>query len=187
MVAAYFLFGETRGESRLATWEVPSWPVLASGLLIPLVFLLPSLSPITKYNSKVDGQALEKLRGLVQDAAKGGPVLFINERHLVTFGEINVPLVPDYENVTLMEMAMSGNESYLYRFYTDLENHRFAAIVAGKQNTGIMESGSFAEENNVWNTRVAPYILCYYEPVTMIEASAGRIGFYVPRTEQGCP
>jgi hypothetical protein len=90
-----------------------------------------------------------------------------------------------------MEMAMSNNQAYLQQFYTDLKNHRFAAIVAGKQNLGIKEEGSFAEENNIWNSRVSPYILCYYEPViilngsesfTYIEADESRIEFYLPRS-----
>jgi hypothetical protein len=123
--------------------------------------------------------------------------LFINERHLLTFHQINVPLVPEYEAVTLMEMAMSNNQPYLQQFYADLRSHRFAAIVTGKQNVGIKDEGAFAEENNVWNTRVSPYILCYYEPLTIItapdvltyiQADESRTEFYVPRAEPGvCP
>jgi len=36
-----------------------------------------------------------------------------------------------------MEMAISGNKPYLNKFYTDLASHRFAAIVATKQNLGV--------------------------------------------------
>ena len=87
-----------------------------------------------------------------------------------------------------MEMAMSNNQAYLQQFYTDLKNHRFAAIVSGKQNVGIKEEGSFADENNAWNARVSPYILCYYEPTTELEASESKIEFYVPRSTPGiCP
>jgi hypothetical protein len=134
---------------------------------------------------------------MAEKAGQKGPVLFINERHLLTFHEINLPLVPEYEAVSLMEMAMSNNQAYLQQFYTDLKTHRFAAIVTGKQNVGIQEEGAFAEENNVWNSRVSPYILCYYEPVTIvstpealtyIEADESRIEFYLPRTTPAaCP
>jgi hypothetical protein len=115
-------------------------------------------------------------------------VLFINDRQLVALGDVNVPLVYDYEVVTLMEMAMSGNQVYMAKFYDDLANHRFAAIVATKQNLAIKQEGVFAEENNVWNTFVSPYILCYYESNATIEADGTRLEIYMPRTQSGiCP
>ena len=83
---------------------------------------------------------------------------------------------------------MSGNQPYLQRFYNDLANHHFAAIVATKQNTGIKESGAFFEENNVWNSRVSPYILCYYAPVLTLEPEGNRIEVYTPSSELlNCP
>jgi hypothetical protein len=84
--------------------------------------------------------------------------------------------------VTLMEMAMSNNQTYLNGFYRDLEDHRFAAIVAVKQNVNIKQSGALAEENNVWNSRVSPYILCYYHPVLTIDPQGNRVEVYVPAT-----
>jgi len=87
-----------------------------------------------------------------------------------------------------MEMAMSGNQPYLNRFYNDLKNHRFAAIISGRQNLNIKQDGVFAEENNVWNTRVSPYILCNYESTMTIEADSTRIEIYRPRTQtENCP
>jgi hypothetical protein len=196
IVAAYFIGGKVQAESQSAWGEV-QWPVVATALLIPLIFLVPALSPAPKFNVKGNQAALEQLKSLAEQAGQKGPVLFITERHLVTFHQINLPLVPEYENVMLMEMAMSNNQPYLQQFYADLRNQRFAAIVTGKQNVGIKDEGVFADENNVWNTRISPYILCYYEPLTIatvpetrtyIEADESRIGVYVPRTTPGgCP
>jgi hypothetical protein len=94
-----------------------------------------------------------------------------------------VSLVADYEAVTLMEMAMSNNQPYLNQFYRDLERHRFAAIVAAKQNLAIKQEGPAREENNVWNSRVSPYILCYYRPIVTVEPQGNRIEVYVPAIE----
>jgi hypothetical protein len=191
VTAAFFIAGKVRLESGEHAGQALTWPVAATALLIPLVFLVPQLSPWQKFNQRSNQQAFEQLKGLAEKASQQGPVLFINERHLVTFHQVGVPLVPEYEAVSLMEMAMSHNQAYLQKFYTDLKSHRFAAIVTGKQNVGIHEEGSFAEENNTWNSLVSPYILCYYEPVTMtsapealtyIEADESRIEFYLPRT-----
>jgi hypothetical protein len=201
LLAFYCIGGKAQGEAltqpnSLAAetesgrkWgERGGWPVTALALLIPLVFLVPALSPFPKLDDKANQAAFTQLKTLSEQAGRKGPVLFINERHLVTFHQVNVPLVPDYEAVTLMEMAMSNNQVYLRQFYADLKNHRFAAIVAGKQNVGLKEEGEFADENNVWNARVSPYILCYYEPTTQIETNKSKIEFYTPRTEPGiCP
>jgi hypothetical protein len=204
LLALYFIGGKVRGESLTPTQPNPvaaenesgrkwgdrggPWPVTALALLIPLVFLVPSLSPFPNLDEKANQPAFAQLKTLSEQAGRKGPVLFINERHLVTFHQVNVPLVPDYEAVTLMEMAMSNNQVYLRQFYANLKNHRFAAIVAGKQNVGFKEEGEFADENNVWNARVSPYILCYYEPTVQIETNRSKIEFYMPRAEPGiCP
>jgi hypothetical protein len=141
------------------------------------------LSPHPKYNAGRNQQAHQQLVDIVNDFGKKGPVLFVNDRQLIALGDVDVPLVYDYEVVTLMEMAMSDNQAYLNRFYDDLANHRFAAIISGRQNLVIKQDGVFAEENNVWNTRVSPYILCHYESNTTINADTTRIEIYMPRIE----
>jgi hypothetical protein len=101
------------------------------------------------------------------------------ERQLLTFGMIpRVPLVPEYEVVSLMEMAISGNEQYLGQFYKDLADHRFAAIVAHPQNLGV-ETGDFIEESNVWNRLVAQPLLCQYKPAVTLDYS--KVQILVPR------
>ena len=188
IVAAYFIGGRVRVESNEAQIQARSWSVLAIAVVIPLLFLIPLLSPYPKYNEGINQQIYGQLIQAVNNAGKNGPVLFINERQLIALGDVKVPLVYDYEVVTLMEMAMSGNQAYLNQFYDELANHRFAAIVATKQNTGIKESGAFFEENNVWNARVSPFILCYYTPVLLLEPEGNRIEVYTPAAApQNCP
>jgi hypothetical protein len=180
VTALWFIGGQVAGESGAGPVQSrPAWPVTALAALIPILFLIPALSPRPADNAKWNQQNVEQLKTMVEGAP--GPVLFINERHFVTFGIFDTPLVPEYENVSLMEMAMSGNQQVLGRFYADLASRRFALIVAGKQNLGIKLEGAFAEENNVWNTRVSPYILCYYEPVLLLEPGRGKIEVFAPR------
>jgi hypothetical protein len=181
VVSALMIGSRMRGEDRSLQRVSISWSVIALAALIPVVFLIPSLMPYPRYNAGANQAARDQLIALVNAAAKDGPVLFINERELITFGFVNADLVPEYEAVTLMEMAMSGNADYMNRFYDDLKHLRFAAIAAGKQNLTIKDEGAFAEENNVWNTKVSPYLLCYYEPVALLEGDRSRIEFFVPR------
>jgi hypothetical protein len=188
IVAVFFVGGRVQNESGSPERPVRPWAVLTYALVMPFLFLIPILRPYPQYKQEAIQSGYRQLVETVNDLGKKGPVLFINERQMVTFGDVNVPLVPDYEVVTLMEMAMSGNQPYLDKFYSDLAHHRFAAIVATKQNKGIREEGSLMEENNIWNTRVSPYILCYYGPVLRVDSEITNVEVYVPQTEPtNCP
>jgi hypothetical protein len=188
IVALYFYSGQVRMEPGNPNMKFRPPLISAIALVIPLMILTPMLSPYPKFNKGLNQQAHQQLVDVVNELGKQGPVLFINERQMVSLGEVNVPLVYDYEVVTLMEMAMSGNQAYLNRFHDDLASHRFAAIISGRQNLIIKQDGVFSEENNVWNTYVSPYILCNYESSVTIEADSSRIEIYRPRTQsEGCP
>lgn len=188
ITAAYFIGGRVQAEPETAQIRVHSWPTFTYAALIPILFLIPLLSPYPKYDQIRNESARQQIVQAVNDLGQAGPVLFINERQLVTFGDAQVALASDYEAVTLMEMAMANNQRYMNRFQQDLRDHRFAAIVAVKQNLSIKQSGALVEENNVWNSRVSPYILCYYHAIATIEPQGNRIEIYVPTTEPNqCP
>jgi len=188
IVAVYFFSGNVGGEEGRPSFQIRSFPVMAVAMALTFLPLIPMLSPYPRYHEIENQQAHQQLVNVVNEMGKKGPVLFINDRQLVALGEVDVPLIYNYEVVTLMEMAMSGNKTYLDMFYNDLAGHRFAAIVAGRQNLNIKEDGVFAEENNVWNTYVSPYILCQYESSMTIEADQTRLEIYVPRTQSAdCP
>ncbi len=188
IIAIFFVGGNIQTEDGGAGVAVRPWAVFTYALIMPLFFLIPLLSPYPKFKEAASQSAYQQLVESVNSIGKNGPVLFINERQLVAFGDVKVPLVPDYEVVTLMEMAMSGNQPYLNTFYSDLADHRFAAIVATKQNRGIKEGGALAEENNVWNSRISPYILCYYQPAVSIDYEISNLQVYVPATVSStCP
>lgn len=187
IVAVFFIAGKVRTEEDKPATPVRPWGVFVYALVMPLVFIIPSLFPQPRYKPASYWTAYDQLVQTVNEIGRSGPVLFINERQMVTFGDVDVPLVPEYEVVTLMEMAMSGNKPYMDRFYHDLASHRFAAIVATKQNRVIKEAGPLFEENNVWNTHVSPYILCYYEPAVIINSENSNIGIYVPTEASTCP
>jgi hypothetical protein len=188
VVALYFFSGRVQVEPGKPILQIRPFFTSAIALVAPFIILVPMLSPYPKYNVGRNQEAHQQVVDIVNEISKQGPVLFINDRQLVALGDVDVPLVYDYEVVTLMEMAMSGNQVYLGQFYEDLASHRFAAIISGRQNLVIKQDGVFAEENNVWNTLVSPYILCNYESSMTIEADNTRIEIYRPRTQtQACP
>lgn len=187
-VAAYLISGRVAVEEGAAPLQIRSQPIFAAALLMPMLFVIPLLSPYREFHADINEAAHRQLVETVNEVGKSGPVLFINERQLVALGDVDVPLVADYEVVTLMEMAMSGNQPYLDRFYSDLTSQRFAAIIATRQNRIIKKEGPLFEENNVWNTRVSPYILCTYHSDMTIETDISRIEVYTPDLDvSDCP
>jgi hypothetical protein len=153
--------------SKLINWG------LALALLITSIYTLDSRSPTAGAapEPQIISQNLEIIAKAAQEARqKGGEVLFLSNRQFLTFHDIDVPLIPEYERVFLMEVAMAGDPVYLGQFYDDLRNQRFALIVSeplsreekdGRMNFGI--------ENNAWVKNVSRYILCYYEPTQTLK------------------
>jgi hypothetical protein len=185
LIAVYFLSQRVESESDSKTRFTPAtWSGIALMLIVPVAFSLMRISsPFTYEKAKAEAD-LSQLRETVQAYSESGPVLFINERELLTFKSIpNIQIVPDYEVVTLMEMAISGNQPYLDQFYKDLASHRFAAIVAQRQNLGV-STGDFIEESNVWSRLVAQPLLCQYKPILTL--TYANVQVFVPRPHP-CP
>lgn len=194
IVTAYFAADRVETESasepalsrvEVSKFEAVTWPFVALMLIVPVAFTFSRIVPPIQYDRVQANKDLSTLRATVQTYSKSGEVLFMYERHLLTFDMIpNVPIVQDYEVIPLMEMAISGNQPYLDKFYADLKNHRFTAIVATKQNLDA-NSGDFAEESALWNQLVAYHLLCEYEPTLTLESS--NIQVFVPRAMPECP
>jgi hypothetical protein len=127
--------------------------------------------------------SLEQISAAVKDAQLRGDVLFMDQRQLLTFGDIqHVDLVPAYEKKLMMDQALSGNQAYFQDFYMDLAAHRFSLIVSSPLRTPIKDSEyGFGEENNAWVKWVAKPILCYYaEEDTLNEV---KVELLVPRAD----
>ena len=94
-------------------------------------------------------------------------VLFIDQRQLLTFGQISgVELFSEYELKDMMNQAMGGNEDYFDRFIGDLREHRFALIVSDPLPKFVQASDyKFGEENDAWLFYVAEPLQLYYEEI----------------------
>ncbi|RJP48019.1 MAG: hypothetical protein C4583_15270 [Anaerolineaceae bacterium] len=187
LVVTSWFAGRVASETQIHHWgRVPDW-ILALAVLIPAALSIGGVSPRFTYDRGLAQKDLDQLRALVEPIVKeGGEILFISERHLVTFNMLEgVQLVPDYEVVTLMEMAMSGNDAYLQRFTSDLASHRFALIVSRKQRIVKKEGEPFAEENNVWIDAISTPLLCYYQRNLTLESSNTLL--LVPSESADCP
>jgi hypothetical protein len=99
------------------------------------------------------------------------PALFIYQSQLLTSGLIQgTKPVPNYDNVFLMEMAISDNQTVLKEFYSQLEKHSWSAIVMPPLFPIIEDpSAGFVEENNAWVQKIILPMLCSYQSYDLDE------------------
>jgi hypothetical protein len=146
--------------------SLPPFRQTALLVAIPLVFAVGAGGRWIERDFASAEKALDGIRNAAVEAAgRGERVLFISQRHLLTFGMVpEIPLEPEYETVFLMEMAMSGNRDYLDRFHSLLEEQAFGLIVVDRLSTARQgRSHNFGEENDAWVTEVSLPLLCSYE------------------------
>lgn len=112
-------------------------------------------------------EALQAVQTQINQLQPGEQVLFIDQRQLITFGEIQgVELHPEYEKKFMMDQAMAGNADYFNEFYADLDSHRFSLIINETQKVRYQNSEfDFNEENNAWVKWVSEPFLQAYKPV----------------------
>ena len=124
---------------------------------------------------------LKKLQADIKAAQSQGPVLFMDQRQLLTFGYVtDVELVPEFEKKQMMDEALSANESYFQPFYEDLAAHKFSMIISDPLRTPIKDSEyGFGEENNAWVKWITKPVLCYYEEKDTL--TNVRVELLVPR------
>jgi hypothetical protein len=177
-------------ENGSLTWAKPAfwrrhfhWAWLAYAVLVPIVFTIFSGGALTYPSQEIIQTNLEKIRRLVEKAGATGDVLFISERQLLIFGEIQgVRLVPDYERVFLMEMAMAGNPKYLEQFHQDIKSQRYKMIISEPLYLPVKgESERFGEENNAWVNYIGQNLRCYYTAIKTVKEL--KVQLFVPQTK----
>jgi len=183
VVTIYLLFNRfiPDDHSHYKRLETPIILLMLLGL-IPIAFLLDNVRSYPTLDHKRAWDDINEIQSLSDELVPdNGEVLFIHNRHLLTFNIIDgVDLISDYEKVFLMEMAMSETMSYLDSFKHDIETHRFYMIITEPLFLGIKPmSAVFAEENNAWVVHVARPIDQSYK--TIFESRESAISVMVPK------
>jgi hypothetical protein len=172
VAAVHFFFDRIIPEAKTTISPRPiHWIITFFLILIPIVSVIQMDSEIKRFNNQPVIQDLEALQNIIDATPSANrQILFISQRHFVTFDYVHdVPLVPEYEVVFLMEMAMAGNQTYFNQFENDLKSHRFSLIVSEPLSMTIQdEQHMFSEENNAWTTWVTALIRKYYHESTRL-------------------
>lgn len=181
MVGALWM-GRCASEEGGAAFAWRHWVLAVFLLVIPVVWNINVGHPFAQRDARQAEADLKWLREFVTFHGQDGEVLFITQRQLLLFGEIpGIRLVPDYELLTLSEMAISNHQGYLERFREDLRNHRFRVIVTSMENEVVKdpEQSSFAEENNAWVENITVYIRKYYQ--TAFTLPGPNVEIFLPK------
>lgn len=181
LIATSFFAGRVIGDGEPTQgWGNFQWGVAA--LLVPLGFALPQIRFFHSYDPVNAEKDIQRLQQVVSEAvANGGEVLFVTERQLLTFDQLkNIPLISEYEQIELMEMAMSRNRDYLEQYYSDLDTRRFALVIAEEQKFTQQKKGAFVEENNAWVRYIGAPLLCAYKPVETLLST--NVQIFEPRS-----
>jgi hypothetical protein len=179
--SSYLLAGRIETESSPSQFWKPAW-LLAAIVILPLVPNLMSGQAYPQYDFGSAQAELNTLRQQVEKASQsGGRVLFIAERQLVTFHQVNVPMQPGFETLELMEWAISNNQPMLGTFYESLHRHDYALIVAQSQRTEFKDAeNGFPEENNAWVTKITLPLLKEYQPILTLPKSDIQVFAPIP-------
>jgi len=154
-------------EKNYSDFPAYAWALLAIVLFFPVWNLTRFHSELEIPEDPDSQGAIAEISQVVQDAAKEGEVLFIDQRQLLTFGEItDVPLIMEYEIKDMMNQAMGHNKAYFEAFRKDIENQRFRLIISDPLTVVFQGPKiAFGEENDAWVEEVTIPILDSYEPI----------------------
>jgi hypothetical protein len=189
VLASVVAFGSYAPESGKPSQKLKiSAPLAAALFAVPILFAIFSSAPLNLPNQQITDAALLQIQQMADQAIRqGGDVLFISQRHLLTFHLIKgVPLVPEYEKLFLTEMTISNNADYLYHFTKDIDQQRFTLIITDPLYTNITDTTEdvLSPENNAWVRYVSRPVLCAYKVVTTF--SDLNIQLLTPRYGDKC-
>jgi hypothetical protein len=187
---AYLNFDKFVADGQRPTVNLSYNPLIFLILVIPILFSFgqkPIRVTLDPETIKINLEKIQRFTDFVNQQGDG-EILFIAERHLITFGTIQgVQLVPDYEKIVLMEMALGRNQTYLDQFEQDLRSQRFSLIVTDIIARNYKEPGvePLAEENNVHVDSVVRPLQCFYESVRTLRDIG--IEIWMPKSSGLCP
>ncbi len=145
----------------------PVWILACMAFLVlyPVYGVVQTVTPRQVPDKIIVDEALDSLRVKVLAAQRCGEVLFIDNRQLLTFGDIKgVHLVPEYEKKLMMDQATADDAAYFEAFYADLRDKRFAMIITEPLRSNFQGTEyQFGNENDAWIKWVSKPVLSYYE------------------------
>ncbi len=193
LIACLFAAGLAWEAGGRGLFETPSKYPLVVNMLFFIALLYPASQgmlnalPLETPSQFKAQEAIHAVQVAVDRYQPQGEVLFIDQRQLLTFGEVTgVKLVDQYEKKHMMDQAMADNANYFAGFFRDLADRRFSLIIS--EPLWVKYQGGtyhFGDENDSWVKWVSAPVLCYYEPLETFQEVGLQL--LVPRAETTVP
>jgi hypothetical protein len=142
--------------------------LLAAFLLVPVYFAFRDLPVHVVRDESSAFNTITEINTILQNPARQpGPLLFIDQRQLLVYGQVSrQDIFVPYEKIELMEMAMANNLPYLDQFRQDIREQKFAFIISEALTIWPQDGRApYGYENNVYIQYISLPILEYYLPV----------------------
>lgn len=141
-----------------------------------LLLILPLYKPLSvkpSVPSEIPAAEIQAFHDRTEtDILAGQSILLIDEPHLIAFDFWQTPpAAPEFEKVFLMEAAMTGNRTYLDKYYSAITSQEYDFILTEPLSTFLQGSSyGFGEENDVWVKAISKPTFCYYEVDTSFKS-----------------
>lgn len=182
IMALYIIFSHFSGEIKFEQKpHTLPFTVVFLMVIVPVIFALESHQPWKFQKASDQARWTRKIQSVINLVSdEGEDVLFISERQLLTFNEIqNVKLISDYEKVMLMENVMSNNRIILDDFQNNIGNHAYSVIITDPLETHkFPDKSAFGIENNLWVEAVTIPLLENYS--TVFSLNNGEVNVLIP-------
>jgi hypothetical protein len=184
LISGYFYFQCWTPESSINLPPSNTAGTIVLAIILPVWFILQMGGELFTWSPERVNEVEATIKTRVEQIAQEGrEVLFVSQRQLLALKQVDIALIPTYEQDDLMEMVMSHDQAYLDQFQGDLRVQRFAMIVIGPQYDHLYKRDrSFSEENNLWVQDISEPLLCYYELAYPPEVEFD-VAFYLPRNQ----
>jgi hypothetical protein len=153
------------------------------GLIVSSVIIVTTIAISITHPKQYQQDEIQKEIVALQTLSSkyAGNLLLLSERQLLATGELNPKwFESDFDGVTLMEMVMSNNLSYLAQFDSEIKQHKFSMIVSKPLSSKLQDqTAGFSKENNLWVKKVEIPVLESYKLVADLPLS--QIEIYIPK------
>jgi hypothetical protein len=133
-------------------------------LLVPSIYILNFTR--VRFRPMSDPIDFALIQGTIDAKKDDRPVLFLDFRHWITFGQLDIDLFLPYEKVIVMENVMANNKAYIQEFTRRIENQEFSVIVSPGEfypRYFTQLENIMAPEENGWAENISIPIVDHYE------------------------
>ncbi len=171
ILIVYVIWNLVQPDQKIPSANVPikGWVTMVA-IIVPSVWIaINATEPLLVATPTIKKDEVQTIQNFVNSSTDetGKPALLIYQTQLIATGAIHgVAPDPIFNNVQLMEVAMTDNEPVLAQFHAALIAQKWGLILVPPMNLEVQDvDHPFSEEHNAWVQKIVKPLLCFYQPV----------------------